>query len=106
MTRRPALAIAAFLALGAAASAQNFEMPLRKAGLWEIVVKAGGSMPAMTMHQCTDPTTDKSMSTMFGSPQQMCSEQKVTKNGDTMVVDSVCTVAGVKSTTHAVIKGD
>ena len=106
MTRRPALAIAAFLALGAAASAQNFEMPLRKAGLWEIVVKAGGSMPPMTMHQCTDAASDKAMTTMFGSPQQLCSEQKMQKVGDTIVVDSVCTIAGTKSTTHAVIKGD
>jgi Protein of unknown function (DUF3617) len=104
---RPALAVAAFAALGAAvASAQTFEMPLRKAGLWEIVVKAGGSMPSMTMHQCTDAATDKAMSTMFGSPQQTCSEQKSQRTGDTIVVDSVCTIGGVKSTTHAVIKGD
>jgi hypothetical protein len=104
---RPALAVPAFLMLGVAlAPAQTFEMPLRKAGLWEIAVKAGGSMPAMTMHQCTDAATDKAMSTMFGSPQQMCSEQKSQQIGDTIVVDSVCTVGGMKSTTRAVIKGD
>lgn len=108
MTLRPAcLAAFAFAALGAAsASAQNFEMPLRKAGLWEIVVKAAGNMPPMTMQQCTDAATDKAMSTMFGSPQQICSEQKSQKTGDTIVVDSVCTVGGMKSTTRAVIKGD
>lgn len=108
MTLRPVtLAAFAFVALGAAgAAAQNFELPTRKAGLWEIVVKAGGSMPAMTIQQCTDASTDKAMSTMFGSPQQTCSEQKSQKTGDTIVVDSVCTVGGVKSTTRAVFKGD
>lgn len=107
MTLRPVVTVAAFLMLGiAAAPAQTFEMPLRKAGLWEIVVKAGGNMPPMTMQQCTDAATDKAMSTMFGSPQQQCSEQKAQKNGDTIVVDSVCTFGGAKSTTRAVIKGD
>lgn len=106
MTLRPVyLAALAFAALGAAASAQTFEMPLRKAGLWEIAIKAG-NVPPMTMHQCTDTATDKAMSTMFGSPQQSCSEQKMQKMGDTIVVDSVCTFGGAKSTTHAVIKGD
>jgi hypothetical protein len=109
MTLRPALAVAAFVALGAAAaSAQNFEMPLRKAGLWEMVMKvsAGNNMPAVTMQQCTDATTDKAMSTMFQGPGQVCSEQKMQKTGDTITIDSVCTVGGVKSASQAVIKGD
>jgi hypothetical protein len=109
MTSRIApLCTLAFVALGsAAAMAQTFEMPLRKPGLWEIMIKvSAGNTPAITMQQCTDPTTDKAMSTMFGGPQQMCSEQKMQQSGDAIIVDSVCTIAGVKSASHAVIKGD
>ena len=46
-----------------AASAAAAELPLRKAGLWEMkIVKTGSKLPDMTMQHCTEPTTDKEMS--------------------------------------------
>ncbi len=53
------------LALGAcllltATHAGAVELPVRKAGLWEMkTMRAGSSTPEMTMQQCTDETTDK-----------------------------------------------
>ena len=42
------------------------EMPIRKAGLWQMkILKTGSSMPEMTMQHCTDESTDKEMSTTF-----------------------------------------
>ena len=43
------------------------ELPMRKAGLWEMKVLSGPvrRCPGMTMQQCTDETTDKDMSTAY-----------------------------------------
>jgi hypothetical protein len=84
------------------------ELPLRKAGLWEMkIVKTGSKLPDMTMQHCTDPTTDKQMSNLV-SPlaKQICAKQDVVKTATGYVSDSVCTVAGVSMTTHAEIVGD
>jgi hypothetical protein len=89
-----------------AASAQ--ELPIRKAGLWEMkIVKTGSSMPDMAMQHCTDATTDKDMANSF-SPmvKQVCSKQDIQKTATGYVTDSVCSVAGVSMTSHAEITGD
>ena len=47
------------------------ELPVRKAGLWEMkIVQAGSPLPEMTMQHCTDETTDKEMSTAFSPMRQ------------------------------------
>jgi len=95
------------LALSAAFAAAE-ELPMRKAGLWEMkIVKTGSKLPDLTMQHCTDPTTDKEMSNSV-SPlaKQICSKQDVVKTATGYVSDSVCTVAGVAMTTHAEIVGD
>ena len=108
MMRRPlALGLGAgLLALSSAASADD--LPLRKAGLWEMkITKVGGSVPEMTMQHCTDAATDKEMNNSV-SPlaKQICSKQDVHKTATGYVSDSVCSVAGVSMTTHAEIVGD
>ena len=46
--------------------ARAVEMPVRKAGLWEMkIVRTGSQLPEMTMQHCTDEATDKAMSTGF-----------------------------------------
>ena len=84
------------------------ELPVRKAGLWEMkIVKTGSSMPDMAMQHCTDPSTDKDMSNSV-SPmvKQVCSKQDIQKTATGYVTDSVCSVAGVSVTSHAEIVGD
>jgi hypothetical protein len=84
------------------------ELPVRKAGLWEMkVVKVGGAVPEMTMQHCTDPTTDKDMSNS-ASPlaKQICTRQDIRKTATGYLTDSDCNVAGVSMTTHAEIVGD
>ena len=100
-----ALFLLALLPVGAAGAV---ELPVRKAGLWEMkVLRAGSPSPEMTMQQCTDETTDKDMSTSF-SPmaKDICSKQDIQKTATGYVSDSVCGVAGMTIKSHAEINGD
>ncbi len=83
------------------------ELPVRKAGLWEMkMVRTGGSVPDMTMQHCTDASTDKQMSTSFSPGKETCAKQDIQKTATGYVSDSVCSVAGMTVTSHAEITGD
>jgi len=96
------------LSLIAAAPAGALDLPTRKAGLWEVkMMFEGRNLPPQTMQQCIDAATDKKMSGFGGEMTQgMCSKQDVQKVASTLVVDSVCEIAGMTTTSHAVITGD
>jgi hypothetical protein len=99
---------ASLLALLPALDARADEMPLRKAGLWEMkIAKTGSVLPEMTMQHCTDETTDKEMSTTF-SPmaKEACSRRDIAKTATGYVSDSVCGVGGVTMTSHSEVVGD
>ena len=88
-------------------SAVAVELPVRKAGLWEMKVLSGGSVPEMTMQQCTDETTDKGMSTaMSPVAKDICSKQDIQKTATGYVTDSVCGIAGMTIKSRAEITGD
>jgi len=94
--------------LVAAASANAEDLPIRKAGLWELkVVRVGSALPEMTMQHCTDQTTDKDMNNMV-SPmaKQICSKQDLQKTATGYISDSVCSLAGGSLTSHSEIVGD
>jgi hypothetical protein len=96
------------LALLPVSGAAAVELPVRKAGLWEMkVVSTGGPSSEMTMQQCTDETTDKDMSTaMAPMAKEICSKQDIQKTATGYVTDSVCGVAGITVKSHAEITGD
>lgn len=98
----------ALLLILAPMSAVAVELPVRKAGLWEMkVVRAGSQSPEMTMQQCTDETTDRDMSTTFAPmAKDICSKQDIQKTATGYVTDSVCGVAGMTIKSHAEITGD
>jgi len=96
------------LALLPALDARAVEMPLRKAGLWEMkMVRSGSPLPDMTMQHCTDETTDKEMSSAL-SPmsKEVCSKRDIQQTATGYVTDSECSVAGMSITSHAEISGD
>jgi Protein of unknown function (DUF3617) len=98
---------AAALALAASAACAE-ELPVRKAGLWEMkIVKTGSALPDISMQHCTDPTTDKEMNnTVSPLAKQICAKQDIQKTATGYVSDSVCTVAGATIATHAEFVGD
>jgi hypothetical protein len=88
-------------------SAVAVELPVRKAGLWEMKVLSGGTVPEMTMQQCTDETTDKDMATaMSPVAKEICSKQDIQKTATGYVTDSVCGIAGMSIKSKAEITGD
>lgn len=107
---RELLSMAAVLCLLAATPgvALALELPVRKAGLWEMkMLRAGSPTPEMTMQQCTDETTDKDMSTAF-SPmaKEMCSKQDIQKTSTGYVTNSVCNISGMSIKSRGEIVGD
>jgi len=91
-----------------ASDASALDLPVRKAGLWEMkVLRTGSPAPDMTMQHCTDESTDKEMSSAF-SPmgKEMCSKQDIQKTATGYVSDSVCGIAGMSITSHGEITGD
>jgi hypothetical protein len=96
------------LALLPPQGARADELPVRKAGLWEMkIARAGSVLPEMTMQHCTDETTDKEMSAVFAPmSKEMCSKRDVEKTATGYVSDSVCSVGGVSITSHSDISGD
>jgi hypothetical protein len=99
--------LAVALLLGAA-PALAVEVPIRKAGLWELkMLRTGSPAPEMTMQHCTDETTDKKMTTAL-SPmaKQNCSKNDTQKTATGYVTDSVCSYGGTTTTSHSEVTGD
>lgn len=99
---------ACVLALLPAPGARAEELPLRKAGLWEMkMIRTGSPLPEMTMQHCTDATTDKDMSVAL-SPlsKQICSRSDIQKTATGYATDSVCKVGAVTMTSHSDVIGD
>jgi Protein of unknown function (DUF3617) len=96
------------LVVGSAGCARADDLPIRKAGLWEIkVAHTGSPLPSLTMQHCTDETVDRDMNNMV-SPmaKQICTKQDTQKTATGYVTDSVCSVAGVSVSSHSDISGD
>ena len=96
------------LAVMSAAGAWAEDLPIRKAGLWEIkLAHTGSPLPSLTMQHCTDETVDREMNNMV-SPmaKQICSRQDTQKTATGYVSDSLCSVAGISVSSHSEISGD
>jgi Protein of unknown function (DUF3617) len=81
------------------------ELPSRKPGLWQLEMNIGGRT-AQTMQQCIDAATDQMLQAGAGAvPRADCSKRDVQKSGNSITIDTACTVNGKPSTTHSVITG-
>jgi hypothetical protein len=83
------------------------ELPSRKAGLWEVRTSFDNRNGAgLTVRQCIDASTDQMMQSSAGPmAPAACSRRDVQKSGDTVTIDSTCTLAGKTATSHAAITG-
>jgi len=100
--------IAFVIAAAFASPAPALDMPARKAGLWQLTMTFDkGGMPQQVIKQCVDAATDKKMNSVSGGMgREQCSKQDVRQVGGTIVVDSVCKMGPMTTTSHAVVSGD
>jgi hypothetical protein len=81
------------------------DFPARKAGLWQMNTTITNGH-TISLQECVDARTDQMMQARFGAvPQRSCSKRDMHKSGDTITIDSVCTIAGRTTTHHMVITG-
>ena len=109
MTQRASLIALTLLCSTATAFADPVQMPIRKAGLWELTTQITGvtktAMPPMVMQQCTDENVDRQMN-KISSDAMTCSKQEMTKSGNSYIGDSVCKVGETTVSSHTEATGD
>ncbi len=102
------LSLVAFSLLSAWPAAA-LDLPARKPGLWQMMMKyegAGSPSPPQIAQQCVDAATDKEM-IAYGSDMSagMCSKQDTQKVGEKIIVDGTCQIGAMSITTHAEYSG-
>lgn len=98
----------ALLSLPTAAMSQDFELPARKSGHWEMkMVAETPGMPGMTLEACVDEASDaKMMAAGLSMSKEMCPQQEMKREGDAYVIDSTCKMGPMDTQSHVVITGD
>ena len=97
---------ALLLVVAGAAPVFAAELPPRKAGLWEMKTTVSSGR-TISMQQCVDAKTDEAMqAASAANSQRDCAKRDVQKTGNTITIDSVCTVVGKPKTAHTVITGN
>jgi hypothetical protein len=102
------LSFAVLAATTSISRAEEVDLPMRKAGLWDMKMRiTGGGIPTMSMQQCTDAATDKDLRTIY-SPlaNEICDKRTVQKTAAGYTVDRVCKRGDDTITTHIDISGD
>jgi hypothetical protein len=109
MRRSLCFSICALMLLASApALAASVEMPIRKAGLWEIHMQHEGTkLPDVAIQQCTSEAVDREFtSDLPPAAKQNCTKNDIQKTATGYVSDSVCTGGGATITSHAETSGD
>jgi hypothetical protein len=95
----------AVIALAWATPAAAFDTPIRKPGLWEIKTTAEGE--SQVGQFCGDAESHKLFDWMGANPRDpRCSEPTRQMTGGAIVIESVCKIGDMTTTSRRVITGD
>ncbi len=96
------------LTLTTPALSQDFELPARKPGQWEIKnIGEPAGAPNMTITACVDAASDAEMMRAgLSITKQMCPQQEMKREGDAIIFDTVCAIGPMKATSRSVMTGD
>lgn len=105
---RCAILASLFAAAMCAAAADTFDTPKRKAGLWEIKSASSAAQGHVSnIQHCIDEKTDNLLAQQGRDmTQQKCSKNSMRREGDRIVVESVCRFDKTTATTRAVFSGN
>jgi hypothetical protein len=95
------------IALADALPALAADLPSRKPGLWEITTTIEGrNPPTQILKQCIDQATDQMTLSIAGPfSAAVCPKREIKSSGNSMTVDSACTIGKTTANAHAVITG-
>jgi hypothetical protein len=83
------------------------ELPSRKPGLWEVRTTIGNSNIPRLIQQCIDASTDQMLQSNAGPfAASTCREREVERSGNSVIIDSTCTMGGKAATSQAVVTGN
>lgn len=102
----PVAAALACLVLAQSLPAGAADMPKRKAGLWEINTQMAGQPSHGPIQQCIDANTDNIMQQQAAKSEYKCSVMEMKRQGDKMLMHSVCKIDKTTATTDAVLTGN
>jgi hypothetical protein len=87
--------------------AQAQDAPKRKSGLWEITrTSTYTEEQPRRIQLCVDEASDNALQQLAeGMRGEACATEKVSREGDNLVVDATCRLRSSTSKTHAVISG-
>jgi Protein of unknown function (DUF3617) len=90
----------------ATAAAASFDLPKRKSGLWEMKIVNAQAKGTHAVQQCIDEKTDDLMKKELSENRQpQCSKNEMRKEGEQIVVESVCKVQNSTVKTRAIFTG-
>ena len=100
-------AAGAVLGLIYPSSAPAAELPSRKPGLWEVRTTIGNSNIPRLIQQCIDASTDQMLQSNTGPfAASTCREREVERSGNSVTIDSTCTMGGRPATAQALVTGN
>jgi hypothetical protein len=104
MLRHIAAAAALTTLIGPASA---LDLPAHKPGLWEMKLMLGGAgAHSVTLQRCTDAATDTLITALAsGWADESCAKHDMSRNGDTLVIDSTCKIGPTTASAHAEITG-
>jgi len=100
------LAFVGVVGLVLAAGAAHADAPKRKPGLWEISLTTGGQPTPFVSQVCVSEDDDLSKTAGTPNVAKDCSESSAAREGDNIVIRSVCPVRTSTVTTEALITGN
>ncbi|MBB3972894.1 DUF3617 domain-containing protein [Hansschlegelia beijingensis] len=108
MPMRRFMILLPLMAVAAPVAAAGFNLPPRKPGQWEMKIQVDtAAMPPQIIRMCLDAETDKMLNDRFGGmAASMCSKQEQRTDGDSIILDSQCSLGQMHAVTHSVITGD
>jgi hypothetical protein len=96
----------ATLLVASVGAAASFDPPKRKSGLWETKVSMDSTKGMPAVQECVDEKTDDLMTTdMPGGEKLSCSKHEMRKEGDRIIIESVCKVNGSTAKSRTVFTG-
>ncbi|HEV2976466.1 MAG TPA: DUF3617 family protein [Casimicrobiaceae bacterium] len=106
--RQSTLLVLALLALLASNLVWAQDVPKRKSGLWEITRTSTYTQDQPRRGQlCVDKASDDALLQLAeGMRGEVCKTNKISHDGDKLVVDATCTLRASTAQTHALISGN